>query len=165
MAEQSKVFNQALKKKGFFDFKDFYDFCFNWLTDERYVVEEEVYTEKLSGFGKEIIISWKAWKKVSDYFKNVIEMDWHILGMNDAEVEIDGKKTKTQKGNVKIKFKGILERDYEEKWEGKPFNKFLRGIYDKYIIRTTMEEYEDNVVEDATKLFGDCKAFLNLGGQ
>ena len=39
----------------------------------------------------------------------------------------------------------------------------LRGVYDKYIIRTTMDEYEGRLVEDAVEFVGQVKSFLQLG--
>jgi len=77
------------------DFTELYNFCYNWLKNEDYVLEEKEYVEKNPAVGKEIIIKWEAWKKISDYFKNVIKMNWHILGMNDVDIEVNGKKDKT----------------------------------------------------------------------
>jgi hypothetical protein len=165
MAEKSNVYEQAVKHKGFFNYSDLYNFCYNWFKEEGYKLSEDTYTEKLSGFGKEIQIEWKASKKISDYYKNVIEAKWHILGMNDAEVEIDGKKVKTNKGEVKIKISADLVRDYEENWDKKPMWKFLRGIYDKYIMRTTQDEYEDRLAKKTISFVEDLKSFLNLEGR
>ena len=114
---------------------------------------------------KPIEIEWDARKKISDYFKQKIKVKWHILGLNDAEVEVDGKKVKTNKGELKLTVDGILERDYEETWEKSPTNKFLRGIYDKYIIKTTIDEYEDRLFLKANSFFEDTKAFLALEGK
>ena len=162
MAEKSSAYKEAVKYKGFFSYTDLYNFCYNWFKEEGYNLKEEVYTEKLSGFGKEVLIEWKATKKISDYYKNIIEVKWHILGMNDAEVEVEGKKQKTNKGEVKISVSADLERDYEENWDKTPMWKFLRGIYDKYIMRTTQDEYEDRLTKKAVSFVEDLKAFLNL---
>ena len=162
MPEEKKIFEQQLKQKGFFNYDALYNFMFIWLKDENFDVSEEKYEEKLTSAGKEIKIKWVATKEISDYFRNKIEVVWHIVTMTDAEVEIEGKKVKTNKGEVKIKFKGILERDYEKRWEDKPMWKFLRGIYDKYIIRTTMEQYEIKLFKKSSEFFEEVKSFLNF---
>ncbi|MBC8435042.1 hypothetical protein H8D91_00895, partial [archaeon] len=100
MAPSSEVFKQKLKHKGFFGYSDLYNFCYNWFKDEDYKISEDEYTEKIAGNGKEILIRWKAKKKISDYVENEVSVDWHILGMTDAEVQIEGKKEKTNKGEV-----------------------------------------------------------------
>jgi len=162
MVQKSEVYKHVIKKKGFWNYTELYNFCFDWLQRENYHVVENEYIEKMSDFGKEVLLEWKAQRKVTDYFKNVIHVKWHILGMNSAEVERDGKKEKTNKGEVKITISADLVKDYEARWEDKPLWKFLRGVYDKYIIRTTTEEYEDRLEDKATEYAGDVKALLDL---
>lgn len=164
MGEEKEVFAQTLKHKGFFNYSDTYNFCYNWFKNEGYNLSEDEYTEKVSG-AKEILIKWKAKKKVTDYFLYVIEVNWHILGMSEAEVEENGKKVKTNKGELKLAIKGKVKRDYEETWDKQPYYKFLRGIYDKYILRTTIDEYEDALTDKAQKFVEETKAFLNLEGK
>lgn len=165
MAEKDQVFKQTVKFKGFFSYSDLYNFCYNWFKDNKYKLVENSYTEKLSGFGKEIAIDWGAKKKVSDYFKEEISIKWHILGMNDAEVMIGDKKEKTNKGDLKIVISADLVRDYEENWDKTPFYKALRGIYDKYIIRNTKDQYEGRLGDVANEFYEDLKAFLKLEGK
>ncbi len=165
MAEKSEVFNQVLKSKGFWNFTELYNFCFNWLVDEGYNVKEKEYVEKIGGAGKEINITWEAAKKVTDYFKNEVNVSWHILGMKDAEIEREGRKESTNKGEVKITIKGNLVRDQEDRWETKPFWKFMRGTYEKYVIRTTIDEYEDRLEGKMKSYVGDVKAFLQVEGR
>ena len=162
MAQKNEVFKQVVKKKGFWNYTELYIFCFDWLKRENYHIVENEYIEKMTDFGKEIMLDWTASRKVTDYYKNVINVRWHILGMNSAEVERDGKKEKTNKGEVKITISADLVKDYEARWEDKPLWKFLRGVYDKYIIRTTTEEYEHRLEEKATEYAGDVKGFLEL---
>ena len=165
MAEKNTVFKEVLKHKGTWNFTDLYNLSFSFLKDEGYTVKENNYTEKISGFGKEIVIEWDAGKKVTDYFKNHIKVKWHVLGLKDTEAEQDGKKISTNKGEVKITIEGMLERDYEDRWENKMFYKFMRSVYDKYIIRTTTDEYEDRLTGVAVKFVAELKAFLQLAGR
>jgi len=165
MAEKKEVYKQKLKQKGYWNYADLYSFCFDWLNEEGYNVKEKEYVEKLSSFGKEISLNWEASKSVTDYFKNVIEVKWHILGMKDAEVEQDGKKVSTNKGEVSIVIQATLVRDYEDRWENKPIWKFLRGIYEKYVIRTTVDEYAEDLEDKAKEYLKDIKAFLQISGR
>jgi len=162
MVESSQLFSQNLKHVGFWNFKDLYNFCYEWLKDENFIVSENEYTEKITDRGKEIIIKWEAWRKVTDYFKYKIKVEWHILGMTDAEVERGGKKEKTNKGEIKMTFKPILERDYESRWDITPISKFFRGIYDKYIVRTTIDEHEDRIIEKTIEFIEQVKAWMVL---
>ena len=58
-----------------------------------------------------------------------------------------------------------LVKDYEGRWEDEPLWKFLRGTYEKYIIRTTNDEYEDRLEDDALEYIDQIKAFLQLSGK
>lgn len=162
MPEKSNVLKQFVKHKGYFNFKDLYNFCQEWLKDEGYDLAEDQYTEKITNDGKEVIIRWTAKKEISDYFRNIIELRWHILHMKDAQVEVDGKKKKINEGDIKITFSADLERDYEKRWEDRPGWKFMRGIYDRYVIRTRIDEYEKRLIEKAAEFIEQVKGFLQL---
>jgi hypothetical protein len=164
MSQASKVYEQKVKKKGYWEFKGLYEFCYLWFKDRDYKLEEKEYTEKDTG-KKEVQIKWEAKKKVSDYFQNKIVLKWHILQLEDVEIERGGKKIKTNKGDLKLDLKVDLISDYEGRWEDKAFNKFLRGLYDKFVIKTTTDEYEERLKESALKFVADAKAFLELDGR
>lgn len=162
MPQKKLVCKEKLTQVGYWDYSEVYTMLYNWLKDHGYNLTEPNYKEKLSGGGKEIIIKWEAKKMITDYFLYEIVLDWHILGMKDAEVEIDGKKVKTNKGELEIAFKGTVVKDYEKRWEDKPVHKFLRGVYENYVIRATIEEYEDDLEAQTKELISDLKAFLRI---
>lgn len=162
MAAKSKVADKKIKQVGYFNYKDLYAFCFDYIKDLGYKVTEKMYEEKETGGGKDIKIEWEASKKMTDYYKAKITIKWQILNMKDAEIERDGRKEKTNKGEVKIEFKAIMERDYEDKWEDTPFWKYMRGTYDKYIAKTLADEYEDDLSDDVNDLISQTKSFLQL---
>ena len=166
MVEQDKVFEGKIKQTDIFNFKDLYTFLYKWLVDDGYKVDEKVYSEKVTAGGKEIDIEWEAKKKISDYFKFVMKAKWKILGMNSVEVEHPEtkKKDKMDKGQVEIKVTAIIEKDYESRWENNGFLKFLRGVYDKYIIRGRIEDYEKKVFGECDDFLSQAKGFLTLQG-
>jgi len=162
MVQEKTVLKQMVKDRVFFNFKETYEFCYQWLIDEGYRVYEERYDEKLADSGKQIKIKWRAVKEVTDYFQYVIKMKWALLRVVDVEIERDGKKEKTNKGELKINFESILMKDYEHKWEDRPIWKFLRGVYDKYIVRTRQDEFEIKLMGKTKELIEELKALLEL---
>ncbi len=162
MAEKDKTAETKLKHDGLFDFKELYKFIYTLLTDMQYEVEERSYSEKNSAGGKEIEVHWIGKRKVSDYFKFHIKVDYLILGLNSVEVTKDGVKAKTNKGSLEVKFSAYLEKDYDSKWESSPFLKFMRGIYDKYVIKQRIKDYENKAIADMVELSNQTKAFLAL---
>lgn len=165
MAQKKQVYKETFKTTNYWKYSELYDMAFNWLKKNGYKIEENMYNEKLLSNGKEVIIRWTAEKKVTDYFKYQMILDWHILGLVDAEVEVDGKKVKTNKGEVEIIFKANIIKDYEKRWEDKPFWKFMRGVYEKYVIVETVDEFEDDLEDDVKDLIKAIKGFLRIPGR
>lgn len=165
MAEKDTQFSGKLRQKGIFNFRDFYNFAHALLKEEGYRIQEKNYTEGIKGDSKKIEIRWVALKKVSDYFRYMIQVDWLVLNMKNVEVQKEGKKIKMNSGDIELRIKGILIKDYEHKWEDNPFFKILRGIYDRYIIRSRLEKYEDNVLDETEEFIAQCKSYLSIEGK
>lgn len=165
MSEKDIIFRGKIKNTGVFSFKDFYSFTYDWLREEGYDVFERKYSEKVSGDSKQVDIFWEADREISDYFKFRISVEWMIIGMKTVEVQKDSQKVKMETGGVELKFKAILIKDYEDRWENSPFWKFLRGIYERYIIKSRIEEYQIKILEELEELITQSKAFLSMEGQ
>lgn len=162
MAEIDRIFTGKVKHDGIFDFKEMYRFCLTWLTDNGFLVQEDTYSEKVTPKGKEIEIRWNAKKKISDYFMFNLKPAWRILGMTDVEVTENGKKIKMNNGNVEIKLTGDLVKDYEHRWENKPFIKFLRDVYNRYIIKARIDQYEGRLFQECDEYIAQIKSFLAI---
>jgi len=155
VAEKEKIFSSNISSKGIFSFQDSYKFCYDWLTEETGVdILESKYSETLKGNLKDIDIEWVGTRKVTDYFKFEIKVVFKITDLTEVEVEQGGAKIKTNKGKIKITVTGTLVRDYDGKFEKDAFRKFLRSIYEKWVIKSRVDQFED-------KLFGDCDEFLS----
>jgi hypothetical protein len=166
MAEKDKIFSSKIKYDGLLDFKDFYKFCYQWLSEEAGLdVIENKYAEKISGDSKNIKVEWGGSRKVTDYFKFGIDVKFEVLNLTNVEVTKDGKKIKMNKGSVEIGIKGTLIRDYEGKFEKTSTQKFMRGIYEKWVIYSRIKEYEEKLVGDCNEFLSQAKAFLDLEGK
>lgn len=166
MAEKDKIFSSKVKYEGLMDFKEFYKFCYQWLSEEFALdVIENKYAEKISGDSKNIKVEWMGTRKVTDYFKFQIEVKFEVLNLTNVEITQDGKKIKMNKGSVEIKIAGTLVRDYEGKFEKTPTQKFMRAIYEKWVIYSRIKEYEGKLIEDCNEFLSQAKAFLDLEGK
>lgn len=166
MAEKDKIFSSKLKYGGIFDFSNFYKFCYEWLADEEgMTVVEEKYVEKLSGDSKDIDIEWVASKKITDYFKFEIKVKFRILRLTKIEIVQGGAKVKTNDGSVELSLSGTLIKDYEGKFESTAFKKFLRGIYEKWVIPSGVKQIEDKLASICDDFLSQAKAYLALEGK
>ena len=165
MVEKDKIWSGKVKHTGIMDFKELYVFCYTWLSDNNYYTIEKTYSEKIKGpTEKEIEIEWLAFRKISDYFRFYLKFTWKII-LTSVEVERNGKREKAEKGILDLKIDGVLEKDYEHKWEGRPLYKFLRGLYDKYVIRSRIEQYEEKLYGEIEDFRAQVKSFLALTGK
>jgi hypothetical protein len=166
MSEKETIFSSKIKHTGLFSFKSLYKFCYDWLSEETGLdISEGKYAEKVSGDSKEIDVEWSCSRKYTDYFKVQAKVKFAVKGLKEVEVKQGEAKITTNKGNVEIGVKGILERDYSGKFEKSAFQKFLRGIYEKWVIASRIEQYEDKLIGDLDEFLAQTKAFLDLEGK
>ncbi len=166
MPEKDTIFSSKIKSTGVFKFDDFYRFCYDWLSDEAsLIVGEDNYKEKLSGDSKNVEIKWTCFRKITDYFKFEVEVTFRIIGMTEIEVQRNGSKAKMNKGAVELGVKGVLVRDYQGKFEKTGSQKFMRGVYEKWVIPARIEEYEDKLIGYCDEFLNQAKAFLDLEGK
>ncbi|MBU4070358.1 MAG: hypothetical protein KJ646_05220 [Nanoarchaeota archaeon] len=164
--EKETVFSSQIKYVGVFSLKDYYQFCYDWLTEQiSLTLVEKKYGEKLNKDAKDIDIEWTASRKVTDYFKFELEIKYKIIALKNVEIVQNNAKIKTNQGEVKLMLKGNLIRDYDGKFEKDSFRKFLRSIYEKWIIASRVEQFEDNLAGECDEFLNQAKAFLDLEGK
>src|SRR3989344_2507735 len=166
MPEKETIFSSKVEYSGIFSFKEFYKFCYQWLKEETGLDLCEVkYEEKILGEAKKILVKWKGEKKVTDYFKYEVEIEFKVDNLTNVEIAQGGAKITTNKGTVSVAVKGDLVRDYQGKFELTAFKKFLRSIYEKWVIPASVEEYKGKLAGDCDEFLGQAKAYLDLEGK
>jgi len=163
--ERDTIFKTSLKKVGIFDFKDFYKFCYQWVVEEIgnwTTFSEDKYSEKIKPKGKEIDVEWNGTKKITDYFRFDIKVVFEVKYLNEIEIVEKGKKIKTNEGEVKLKVEGYLVRDYDGKFEKTASLKFLRSLYEKWVIKSRVDQFEGKVFGDCNEFLSQAKAWLDL---
>jgi len=163
MAERLIVVDkEKLFYEGVFDAQETINTLKQWLSDKRYLPIEMKHAESTRPEGKYIDMEWAPFFKFSDYAKSVFKIHIQFNEVKDVVVESDRKKQKLQEGKVLIIFSGILETDYEHRWETKPVFYFLRVVFEKYLYTPFLSGYERRVKEELMSLKDTLKAFLNL---
>ncbi len=151
-----------IKQRSVFNLDELYKIMWRWFELYGYDMQELEYRDSLEGNSKHLEIKWKSIKRIDDYLQFVIITNFLILGLENVEVEQEGVKIKTNKGEVEINFSAILEKDYEDKWTDSGYSRVIRDVYDKYVIKNRIETLEGELYEEIYKLIDEVKAFLNL---
>ena len=166
MAEKDKIFSSKVKYDGLMDFKEFYKFCYQWLVEEAELdVVENKYAEKISGDSKNVDVEWSGKRKVTDYFMFQVSVKFKVLNLTNVEITQEGRKIKMNKGSVEVSISGTLVKDYEGKFEQNSTQKFMRAIYEKWVIHSRVKEYEGKLIGDCNEFLAQAKAFLDLEGK
>ena len=164
MAVKDRVFKGKIKQKGIYDYKAFYEFVYDYLSEEEYDVHESLYHDTAKGDAKDLNIKWSAIKTISDYFQFEITLNWIILQQKKVNLKKDGQEISMDSGTLEINFEATLIKDHENKWNS-GFLKVLRDIYDEYIIRSRIDDYEIKIWEEINEIIAQAKSFLAIEGQ
>ncbi len=127
---------------------------------------ENVYQRGIHRGGKELWFWWRAEKfpegKYSGYLKNFLEVDAHVVYLQNVEVVHQGKKMTAQNGELEIFFRPRIESDYKGEWEKHWFLKYMKPIYEKRIIHTEIEKREKELWRDVYRIQAKIKQYLQL---
>lgn len=152
-----------VKDRSIFSLEELYKLLYRWFELRRYIFQEQEYRDEDMGGGKKHLeIKWYAERKIDDYFKFVIEVNFLILDLEKVEIEREGLKVATNRGEIEMRVKAYILKDYDNKWENSAIMRFLREFYDKRLIRLRIEGYEGELYEETYKLLDEVKVFLNL---
>lgn len=152
------VDKERVDYEGPFEMVDFYKLFEAFAVDKGYDRRELKHSEAATKEGKFIEVELEPWKLLTDYAKSIIHVRVQMANVKD--IVVDGKKLQT--GKVSAVFDGILETDYESRWEGKPILLFLRTVYDKFIYKPLTGGFDKMIRTDTMHLKEVVKAFLNM---
>ncbi len=166
MADKEQIIKEKFDYSGLFDFNGFYSYAHNFLKEDKgYGVVEEKYSEKVNGNNRDITFEWTCTKKMGDYFNFEIKMKIEAGGMSDVEVDIDGQKKKMNKGKISGELKANFIKDPSSKWDTSPLNRFLKDIYNKWVIPNRVEDTKSILENDVKGIKEEFKAYLELTGR
>jgi len=148
--------------EGVFDAKGVVATMKDWAFDAGYFIIEKKHGESVTQEGKWVDMDMEAIKKLTDYAKSIVKIRLQFQDVKDIVVERDGKKVKVQEGKVELTLSGVLETDYEGRWESKPLFYVMRTIFEKYVLTPFVHGYERTVRHDLMLLKDNVKSYLNL---
>jgi len=166
MSIRVPLYKSKVKYVGLFGFKDFYEFCYNWIMSdiEPKDFDEKAYSEKVVGDGKNLDIDWEVEKELGAYFKYNVKLHFKTIMMKQVEVEKNGKRVKSNDGEISVEAKVTLVHDRQNKFESGIW-KTWRTIYEKWIIAERIDQFEAKAIGDVDTFLSQAKAFLDLEGK
>ncbi len=162
MAKDKVVPKLKITHKGIFDLGDLYKNIKGWLEyngfgDEEKNFQEASYTERIKGESKQIESMWVAQKNVDDYFGLTIELTFAIVGLVDVEIEKEGKKIKSQKGELNVTLKADLLKNHSEDW-----SPFMASLYENLVAKERKNMHKTYLYGRVYALHDEIKEYLEM---
>lgn len=162
MAERKRLSGtDTITYEGFFDMKHVSRVMNTWFAQRGYERHEALNAHNVQESGHEMSLYIIFIKKISDYARVDIEIFITVNRLQQVDVEIDGHKRRMHKGEVSMNFDCFLITDYEHKWENQPTMYFLRTIFDKFVFKLYLHQFEDEAKRDCKDSMHEIKSFLN----
>jgi hypothetical protein len=163
MSEKKLLIDEdEITYEGLFDMKELYALIDDYLKFKGYDKFEPKNDESVYAGGKNIQIILTPAKWHTDYVKKIMKIELLVTDMKDIETEIDKVKVTVNQGKVSIKFSGILETDWEGRWEQRPLYLFFRTLFEKFVYKGEMKRFEDEIIADVKELKAKVGSYLNL---
>ncbi|MBT3813901.1 hypothetical protein HOE37_05260 [Candidatus Woesearchaeota archaeon] len=132
MGESLGTPRAIIRYSGLFDFDGFYAAVIDWGKNHGYMWHEIDYKHKVpSPSGAEQEWKWRLMKDVNDFINYDIQFIIHAYDLLDVEVEVEGRKKNLTKGRLYIWINGTVTYDWQSKFGGGKFAKWLGAFYAK----------------------------------
>ena len=88
-----------------------------------------------------------------------MKIKFFVNGLNEVEVDRDGKKIKLDNCEINIEFDSSVIRNSNKKWDE---DGLMFKIYERYIIKDKIEQFKIELYKDTNNIIDKAKNFLNL---
>ena len=145
-------------------YKLVYEWCEQWGYKSIAPGEPEMlYMELVGGNGaKNHHIWWRYKRDDTNYFRNFLKIDFQTLNVNSVEIMMNGKKVKTNKGDIILRVEGWLMLDYNDQWKKTSILRILDKWFVKRWYKKRIESYKKELWFEVYNLQDNIKQYLDL---
>ncbi|RME78369.1 hypothetical protein D6774_01415 [Candidatus Woesearchaeota archaeon] len=171
--KKEKIADFSIVYKDVFSWEWLYKTVHTWLNDEGWQApeggdkwKEKNFIQRNLPFGKEIWIWWRLQKKRGKYIMTYLDVEYHVLGMNDTEILHEGKKIKVQKGEVEVFIKAYIQRDPKGEISTLPWmrSKMVKNWFEKRWYKAEYDQELAKLYNDAYRLQHAIKQYFDIKG-
>ncbi|MEM4266816.1 MAG: hypothetical protein QW404_02055 [Candidatus Nanoarchaeia archaeon] len=154
-----KIFSNRIIQEGPFDINLIYKTLREWFERKKYEYTEVENTTNFKPKGAEIKVRMRGEKEVTDYYKFTINVNFLILETEKVKI----KDKVLDLGKMEVRIETFMEVDYRKKFQKSRMGKFIRFIYNNYIIKDEIQSvYGGKSYEDGMDLFETLKDTIGL---
>ena len=134
--------------------------------DVEILYSENVYQKGIHRGGKEIWFWWRLQKlpedKYSSYFINKLDIDAHIVYLQNVEIVHQGKKMTAQNAEIEMFFRAKILKDWKGQWANHWLLKYMKPIYENRIVNQEISKREKELWRDVYRIHAKVKQYLGL---
>lgn len=160
-----------VKTTNVFQMKWLYVYMHDWLIENNYAgtgdvnfPELQILERRTQNHGNETWIWWRPTKVIegNKFWRRVINIDFHGVGMRQVEIMYKGKKIKADKGKFELLCQAKLEVDVGGQWRKSWMGPFFE-LFWKRIFRKEINMYRREVQGDLKTIMDIGRTFHQLG--
>jgi len=153
----------TIRYNGLFDFDGLYQLMTDWCKNYGYLWREKFYKHKIpSAKGAEQEMSWILEKEVTEYIEYIFDIYIHVWELSEVEVSSGLGKKPLSSGRIEIIIRPILGWDWQKKFGGSRFAKWLGKTYEKIYSKDLESHWGDQLHYRALNLQNLIKKFLDM---
>jgi hypothetical protein len=165
-AESYTTWPATVRYDGVFDFDGLYKTIIEHLRKRNYWFYETLYKHKpWSPLGDELVLKWRAERKLDEYYHYTIEFEWHFLDFHHVEVIREGKKVMLTKAYFWVNIRGKADADWQgfEKEATGTFTTKLGKFFRKHVVdREYLYDYIYPLFDEVMELQELIQGFCNM---
>lgn len=165
--------NFRIKHKDYFSMRGLYVVMHEWLVEEGWATRSDpefpetfyLHRDTLSA-GAELWIWWRVEKfpnnVFNSYYKYKMNIDFHVILLEDAEIIFEGQKFKANRGEPEIKVKATCVSDWQKTWAKHWLLKNFQELFWKRIFKNEFEMHKHELYREAYRFQEAIKTYMKL---
>lgn len=143
---------------GVFDLNRILSEVKKYLFEKKYLVQEKDHTEKMKDTGLDVGIEIVAEREVTKYVKFNIRIKFRAERLKKIKLQ----NRYAYRGFLEIRTFAFLDLDYKDNWRSRPLGNMLFFIYNNYIIKDKILEYEEKNYKELEDIRNIMKSILEV---
>lgn len=172
-----KAASFRVKFREQFNLKAIYIFMHEWMIEEEWSSrKDDSFPETFFGQneaalgGTEVWWNWRFTKppgtgatdRINSYYQWRLNLNGHVVLLRQVEAMKNGKKIKTNWGEIEILIDAQVETDYDKKWRNHPILKYVEDLFRSRIFKVELLKSRDELYRETYRLQTAIKDHLDM---
>jgi len=150
MAQIEKILEEkTISFQGLFSLKKVREVIEKWADKNNYdIVAWQDFEKKEDEENINVQSQIKLEKEISDYAKLRFIVMITTSNLKKKRVKVKGKDYRVVDGKIDVEVEGYIIRDYAKKWSKSSISYFFRFVADKFLFKTIVSKWEEQLSQD-----------------